>query len=232
MGRPERSLLRAVQTWGVVLAISSLAGIAFHLWAQYRQALLQGYEATLEAPLTARADILPLYARSPFRKMEIEFPPAEIAERFVLRVWVEKSQSSQDVEGELKRFLERFYTTSQTRIDMRLSSMELELSALQAAQRAKVFEMDYLQQHYAQLRSQRIAQLHDEVKALGGAMEDRRNTILSVQNANSVTIRSFEVVASNRLATALVVQSLLVGLFVALLQMLWLQRKYPGDASF
>lgn len=232
MRQPGHLSAQPLRTWGKMLFLAVLAGLGFFFLSQHRLERLQGYEIQVLAPLTARSDIMPLYAQSPFRKMEIEFPPVEIAERFVLRIWEDKDRSAQDVETELKHYLERFYATSQTRIDMRLSSKELELSALQAAQRAKAFELEYLQRNYAQMRAQRIVQLHDEVRSLGGQMDEIRRTLMAEQGAGSVTVGSFQAIVPRNLRMALKVQSLLLGLFVAMLQILWLQRKSSPDASF
>jgi hypothetical protein len=226
--RPIRQRLR---TMGAVLIVAALAGLGFYGWKQFRLGQLQGYEARLEVPLTARADIMPLYSRSPFRGIEIEFPVADIAERYVLRVWVPKEQSPVQVEAELKQFLGAFYANSQTRIDMRLSSMEVELSALQAEQHAKLFEADYLQRNYASLRAQRIEQLQEEARALGGAMESKRHVLMAAQGINSISVQSFAAFSPQAGGRVLALQSLLVALFAVLLQVLWLQRKTPPHAA-
>lgn len=229
MPRPTQ-LLRTAWRVGTAWGISVLLGLAFHGYMQYRQAQLQCYQAAVTAPVTARADILPLYAQSPFEKLEIEFPAGEISERYLVRIWARTGQPGADVESELMHYLARFYATSQTRIDARLSSIELELSSLQAEQRAKIFEMDYLRQHYAALRAQRIEQLHQEIRALGRVMDEKRALVLSAPDANRVAIASFEPVPARRSATALALQSVLVGLFSALLIILWRQRNRSGDA--
>ena len=216
---------------GLVLLVAALAGLGFYGWKHYRQGQLQGYEAALTVPLTARADIMPIYAQSPFRDIEIEFPVAEVSERYVVRVWAPKAQDPAQVEAELRQFLEAFYATSQTRIDMRMSSMEVELSALQAEQHAKIFEADYLQRNYASLRAQRIEQLHEEVKALRGGMESKRHVLMAAQGINSVSVQSFSAFVPQARGTILALQSLLVALFVVLLQVLWLQRKTPPHAA-
>nr|CBA31324.1 hypothetical protein Csp_F36950 [Curvibacter putative symbiont of Hydra magnipapillata] len=231
MMRGWRPMQQRLCTMGAVLLVAALAGLGFYGWKQYRLGQLQGYEARLEVPLTARADIMPLYSRSPFRGIEIEFPVADIAERYVLRVWVPKEQDPVQVEAELKQFLGAFYASSQTRIDMRLSSMEVELRALQAEQHAKLFEADYLQRNYVSLRAQRIEQLQEDARTLGAAMESKRHVLMAAQGINSVSVQSFAAFAPQAESRILALQSLLVALFVALLQVLWLQRKTPPHAA-
>lgn len=231
MMRRSRSMQQRLRTMGAVLLVAALAGVGFYGWRQYRLGQLQGYEAALEVPLTARADIMPLYSLSPFRGIEIEFPVAEVAERYVLRVWVYKDQNPAQAERELKQFLGAFYASSQTRIDMRLSSMEVELSALQAEQRAKIFEANYLQRNYASLRAQRVEQLYEEARALGAVMESKRHALMAAQGIHSVTVQSFTTFAPRARGMVMALQSLLVALFVVLLQVLWLQRKTPPHAA-
>ena len=231
MMRRGRSMQQPLRSMGLVLLIAALAGLSFYGWKHYLQGQLQCYEAALEVPLTARADIMPLYARSPFRGIEIEFPVAEVAERYAVRVWAPKDHNPVQVEADLKQFLGLFYASSQTRIDMRLSSMEVELSALQAEQRAKIFEADYLQRNYASMRAQRIAQLHEETRALSEVMESKRQVLMAAQGIHSVSVQSFAAMPPQNWGRVLALQSLLVSLFVALLQILWLQRKSPRHAT-
>lgn len=229
MARPLSRQLRAVARLCLAGALGLVAGLAFYGWSQYHQGQLQAYQADVVAPVTARADILPLYAQSPFGKMEIEFPVAEISERYTVRLWASKDRAGREVEAELLRYLERFYTASQTRIDVRLSSIELELRSMQAEQRAKIYEMEYLRQHYAELRAQRIEQLHQEVRALGRGMEEKKSLLLSAPDASHVTISAFEPISARRMVTALALRGLLAGLFAALLVLLWQQRNRSGD---
>lgn len=230
MMRRGRSMQR-LRTIGAVLLFAALAGLGFYRWKQYRLGQVQEYEATLQVPLTARADIMPLYARSPFRGIEIEFPVAEVAERYVLRVWAHKDQNPAQVEAELKQLLNAFYASSQTRIDMRLSSMEVELSALQAEQRAKIFEANYLQHNYGSLRAERVEQLYEEAWALGAVLESKRHVLMAAQGINSVSLLSFAATAPRAGGKVLALQSLLVALLVVMLQVLWLQRKIPPHAA-
>jgi hypothetical protein len=226
MVRLNKSSLSTLLTWARIFIVSVFLGCAYYIWGYYQQGLLQSYEALVEVPITARSDILQLYSKSPFQKVEIEFPPAEISSSIVIRVWVARNIAPVQVEADLNQFLTEFYATSQSRFHIVLSALGLEITALKAEEHAKAFELNYLRKHYAELREQRIEHLDEELNAIKKRLDEKRHTFMLAQTTKNVKIQALNPVTSRRMAIAWNTQSLLTGLFFFLLQALWLQKKH------
>jgi hypothetical protein len=217
--------------WGRILLVAILTGGAYYVGVNYQQGMMQGYEAVVEAPITARYDIMEIYSKSPFQKMEIQFPPSEISTRFVVRVWVTKNTDSMYVEEELRKYMTNFYTKVQSSIYIRLTALDLEISALKAEEFAKAFELNYLRKHYADLRKQRIEQLADEYDSIQKKVEEKQYILKQSQIVKGVEIQTFKTFTSRRMAIAVITQSVLVGLFIALLLVCWLQQRHYSNVN-
>ncbi len=213
-----------------LLCLSILAGLSCYFWEQSQQNRLQCFEAALEVPLTARSDIMQLYAQSPFDKTEIKFPAAEISTRYVLRLWVDREQDGAKVRNSLQQYLDTFYISSDKSRAMMLSAEGVALGNLNAELSAKSFELNYLRKNYPQLRQTRIALLHDDIQVLSAAIDIKNRTILSAISQNKVVIHEFEPVSPSNLTRASLQRSLLVALAIALVQLIWLQQSTAKHA--
>jgi hypothetical protein len=207
-----------------LLCLSILAGISYFYWEQLQQNRLQGFEAELEVPLTARSDIMQLYAQSPFEKTVIKFPAADISTRYVLRLWVDREQDATKVRNSLKHYLDTYYVSSDKSRRIMLSAEGFAIANLNAEVTAKRFELNYLQNNYPKFRQNRITNLKEDIAVLDNIIDVKYHTSLSATSHDKVIIHEFEPISNSNLARASLVRSLLVAIAIALMQLIWLQQ--------
>ncbi len=209
-----------------ILVISLFAGLLHLAWSVYRDLNLRRYHADVIAPLTARSDAQWLYQYSPFRAIEIKFPPGEMHIRYQLRIWDDSGSETEIIRENLHRFLKQFYEESPVRFETKLMAAEIEPVRLRAIRTAKQRQLAELLSDESTLRWERIEQLTQEVRELDKQILEQRILQRNANSTDQVILSSFVLEPANRVGATGMLRSLLVVAFVAMLQLslLWSWR--------